>query len=123
MAKSKVAIIRTKPGSVLEDIDRIFDLADGSASLAKNTTTIIKDNISWHYPFPSANTTPWQLEGTIKALKARGFDKISCVQNKTEVTNAFKGEELNCYRPIFQTYGIDVLYNFFETRYGYRITS
>ncbi len=114
MAKSKVAIIRTKPRTVIEDIDKIFDLADGSVSLPKSTTTIIKDNISWHYPFPSANTTPWQLEGTIKALRARGYDKLSCVQNKTEVTNAYKGEELNCYRPIFQTYGIDVLFNFLE---------
>ena len=31
-------------------------------------TTILKDNISWHFPFPAANTTPWQLEGTIQAL-------------------------------------------------------
>ena len=36
-------------------------------------TTILKDNISWHFPFPGANTTPWQLEGTILALRARGL--------------------------------------------------
>jgi uncharacterized protein (DUF362 family) len=114
MKKAKVAIIRTKPRTVLDDIGKLFDLADGSASLNKNATTILKDNISWHYPLPSANTTPWQLEGTILALKKNGFDKISCVQNKTEVTNAYKGEELNCYSPIFQTYNIDVLYNFLE---------
>jgi hypothetical protein len=34
------------------------------------------------------------------------------VQNKTVVTNAFKGEDLNHYVPIFQAYGIPVLYNF-----------
>jgi uncharacterized protein (DUF362 family) len=61
--------------------------------------TILKDNISWHFPFPGANTTPWQLEGTILALRSRGFDDLVCVQNKTVVTDAFKGEDLNGYVP------------------------
>ena len=34
------------------------------------------------------------------------------MQNKTVVTNAFKGEDLNHYVPIFKHYGIPVLYNF-----------
>ena len=59
-----------------------------------------------------ANTTPWQLEGTIRALARRGFTDQVCVQNKTVVTNAFKGEDLNHYVPIFKRYGIPVLYNF-----------
>ena len=61
---------------------------------------------------PGANTTPWQLEGTILALQQAGFDDLVCVQNKTVVTNAFKGEDLNGYVPIFQHYDIPVLYNF-----------
>jgi uncharacterized protein (DUF362 family) len=112
MRKAKVAVLKTKPETVLEDIARIFELGGGPAALNKSLTTILKDNISWHYPFPSANTTPWQLEGTILALKKYGFSRISCVQNKTEVTNAFKGEDLNNYRPIFKAYDIDVLFNF-----------
>ena len=65
--KSKVAIIKTSPKSVLTDYQRLFDLAGGKKALRKDVTTIIKDNISWHYPMPAANTTPWQLEGTILA--------------------------------------------------------
>jgi len=114
MTKAKVAILRTKPSTVLEDTVRLFELADGKQHLQSNTTTILKDNISWHYPFPSANTTPWQLEGTIKALKKNGFNDISCVQNKTEVTKAYKGERLNLYDKVFTAYDIDVLYNFQE---------
>ena len=112
MKRSKVAIIRTKPETVLEDTIRLFELADGAACLQKNTPIILKDNISWHYPFPSANTTPWQLEGTIKALHKHGFNRISCVQNKTEVTKAHKGERLNLYSAVFSHYNIDVLFNF-----------
>jgi uncharacterized protein (DUF362 family) len=114
MTRARVAILRTKPDRVLGDHERLFDLAGGRDALVRGMTTILKDNISWHYPFPSANTTPWQLEGTIRALRGCGFDDLVCVQNKTEVTDAFKGEGLNRYRPIFEAYGIPVLFNFRE---------
>src|SRR5688572_6983405 len=112
MAISKVAIVRTTPETVLADTERLHELAGVSSALAKGATTILKDNISWHFPFPGANTTPWQLEGTIRALRAQGYTDQVCVQNKTVVTNAFKGEDLNHYVPIFKKYDIPVLYNF-----------
>jgi uncharacterized protein (DUF362 family) len=112
MAKSTVAVIKTKPETVLSDIQRLMDLAGMSNALSKSAATILKDNISWHFPFPGANTTPWQMEGTILALKNAGFKETVAVQNKTVVTNAFKGEDLNHYVPIFKKYNIPVLYNF-----------
>src|SRR3954465_11135620 len=110
--KSKVAVIRVTPDTILSDIDRLVDLAGVSNALTTGVPTILKDNISWHFPFPAANTTPWQLEGTIQALARPGFTDQVCVQNKTVVTNAFKGEDLNHYLPIFKRYQIPVLYNF-----------
>jgi uncharacterized protein (DUF362 family) len=112
--QSVVAAVRTRPETVLDDIARLCDLAGMTHALDRKATTILKDNISWHYPFPGANTTPWQLEGAILALKKSGFNDLVCVQNKTVVTNAFKGEDLNRYVPIFDKYGIPVLYNFRE---------
>ena len=115
MGKSKVAVLKCKPETILQDIDRLCELGGMKQALAPSSTTILKDNISWHYPFPAANTTPWQMEGTILALKKAGYADISCVQNKTVVTNAFKGEDLNHYIPLFRKYGIPVLYNFKES--------
>lgn len=112
MTKSTVAVLKTKPETVIQDIERLMHLAKYQEALAKGTKTILKDNISWHFPFPAANTTPWQLEGTILALKNGGYPDQVCVQNKTVVTNAFKGEDLNNYLPIFKKYDIPVLYNF-----------
>jgi uncharacterized protein (DUF362 family) len=109
---SKVAVLRTQPETVLTDYQRLFELAGGKEWLDSTATTILKDNISWHYPMPSANTTPWQLEGTILALHQAGLTDLVCVQNQTVVTNAFKGEDLNGYMPICQHYNIPVLYNF-----------
>ncbi len=110
--RSKVAVLRTQPETVLQDYQRLFELAGGAGTLDPNATTILKENISWHYPMPSANTTPWQLEGTILALRRAGFEKLVCVQNKTVVSNAIKGANLNGYVPVFQHHNVSVLYNF-----------
>ena len=110
--RALVAVVRVTPDTVLSDIDRLVDLGGAAQALTPGCTTILKDNISWHFPFPAANTTPWQLEGTIQALSRRGYADQVCVQNKTVVTNAFKGEDLNHYVPIFRKYGVPVLYNF-----------
>ncbi|MFN0158247.1 MAG: DUF362 domain-containing protein [Bacteroidota bacterium] len=112
MAKSKVAVLKTTPETVLQDYQRLAELAGMDKVLQQGATTILKDNISWHFPFPAANTTPWQMEGTILALQKAGLTDISCVQNKTVVTDAFKGEDLNNYVPIFKKYNIPVLFNF-----------
>jgi uncharacterized protein (DUF362 family) len=109
---SKVAVIHTRPETVLQDYQRLFELAGGGQALKRDTTTILKDNISWHYPMPAANTTPWQLEGSILALRQSGFNDLVCVQNQTVLTNAFKGEDLNGYLPIFKHYEIPAFYNF-----------
>ena len=46
------------------------------------------------------------------ALCDAGFNDLVCVQNKTVVTNAFKGEDLNGYMPICRHYDVPVKYNF-----------
>jgi uncharacterized protein (DUF362 family) len=112
MTRSKVAVLKVQPGHVLADIERLCELAGMPQALNPAAATILKDNISWHYPFPGANTTPWQLEGTVLALKRAGFQELTCVQNETVVTDAFKGEVNNQYLPILKRYDVPVLYNF-----------
>ena len=72
----RVAVVRTSPETVHDDIERLCALGGMSDALQAGATTIVKDNISWHLPYLSANTTPWQLEGTIDALKGAGFDEL-----------------------------------------------
>jgi len=74
--------------------------------------TILKDNISWHNFFPGANTTPWQLEGSILALKQNGFDDLVAVHNRTVVTRAKKGGRENRLDPVYHHYNIPELYNY-----------
>lgn len=100
------------PDRVLADVGRLMDLGGLTRALPQDKTTILKDNISWHLPFLSANTTPWQLEGTIQGLQARRYSEIVAVHNKTVVTDPYKGGRLNRLTPVYRKYGIRELYNF-----------
>jgi uncharacterized protein (DUF362 family) len=110
--RSTVAVVRSSPERVLDDIKALGARAGLKSALKKGCATILKENISWHFPFPGANTTPWQLEGTILALREAGFADLVCVANDTVVTNAFKGERRNRLKGVFERYQIPVLYNF-----------
>ncbi len=112
MTKAKVAVLKTSPESVLADYGRLAEMAGMSEALDRHSATIVKDNISWHFAFPGANTTPWQLEGAIRILREKGFERLIAVQNDTVVTNAYKGERLNRYVDIFKRYKVPALYNF-----------
>jgi len=113
-ADPTVAVLFTKPETVQGDIKKAMTMAGVERALDASRATILKDNISWHFPFPGANTTPWQLEATIQGLHEHGYTNLVAVQNKTVVTDAFKGEDLNKYVPIFKKFEIPVLFNFKE---------
>ncbi len=110
--KSSVAVIKTSPDRVLEDYGRLLDLAGVKETLDFGATTILKDNISWHFPYLSANTTPWQLEGTILSLKKAGLDELVAVHNNTVVTDSEKGEKLNRLIPVYRKYAVQEKNNF-----------
>ncbi|MCP4665734.1 MAG: DUF362 domain-containing protein, partial [Deltaproteobacteria bacterium] len=112
MGKASVAIVKTTPERVLRDIPRLMEMAGVKDAMDRHAGTILKDNISWHYPFLSANTTPWQLEGAILGLKEAGFGDLVAVHNNTVVTDPCKGGRLNKLEPLYRRYGIPEKYNF-----------
>ena len=111
MIKSKVAVIKARPETVLSDYAKLMEMAGIRDSLDSSAVTILKDNISWHFPYLSANTTPWQLEGVTSGLIAAGFNKIVAVHNDTVVTDPNKGEKLNRLIPIYRKFGVEEKFN------------
>lgn len=104
--KSKVAVIKTSPKTVLQDYDKLLQMADYNKVLPKNNPLIVKLNLSWTLYFPSCSTQPWQLEGVLKKLKTDGYKKIIPVENKTVVTEPWQGAKLNKWLPIIGKYGL-----------------
>ena len=112
MAKPRVAVLRTRPESVLDDYGKLCELAEVGSALDRGATTILKDNISWHLMYPGANTTPWQLEGTVLGLRSAGFSDLVDVHNRTVVTIADLGDRYNRFADVFRRHEVPVLYNF-----------
>ncbi|NOZ23151.1 MAG: DUF362 domain-containing protein [Planctomycetes bacterium] len=112
MARPKVAIVKTTPETVLDDIQSAMKMADVEAALPKDKTVILKDNISWHMPFLSANTTPWQLDGVIGSLNAAGYSDLVCVQNRTVVTDPRRGVRAMKLAPVLEKHDVPTKYNF-----------
>ena len=117
--KPTVAILKTAPQTVLEDIPRLMEMAGVRKALAPEAATILKDNISWHLPMLSANTTPWQLEGAIRGLQAAGFSGLVAVHNNTVVTDPVKGVRLNRLEAVYRRYGIPETFNFLRDEMGW----
>jgi uncharacterized protein (DUF362 family) len=115
MTKAKVAILRTRPETVVADYRRLCELAGMKEALDPGARTILKDNITWHNVFPGVNTTPWQLEGTIHGLREAGLGDLVAVHNHTVVTIPEKGEADLKFTPVYKKYDVPVLYNFHET--------
>ncbi len=114
---AKVAILKTSPETVLEDIDKAFELAKIEKEFSKEAPTIIKPNISWHFVYPSSNTTPWQFEGTVLSLQKRGYKDLPVVENNTVVTNPYKGEKLLKFNKVIEKYNLPVYYNFKDLKW------
>lgn len=108
MNRSKVAILRTSPATVLADYHRLMNLAGYQQVLPKDRETALKINISWHFFFPGSSTTPWQLDGVIRTLKRDGYDpaKIYGCHNRTVVIDAHLGERENKHINVVQAHGI-----------------
>jgi uncharacterized protein (DUF362 family) len=108
MTRSKVAVLKTSPQTVLEDFKKSMHLAEYQEYLPKDRDTALKVNITWHYFYPACSTTPWQLEGVIKTLLDDGYDKdlIHACHNRTVVVSAKKGEKANKHLPVVQKYGL-----------------
>lgn len=108
MPVSRVAVLRTSPATVLKDYHELLNLAGYQDVVAKDADTALKVNISWHFFFPASSTTPWQLEGVIRAMKRDGYDPnlIHACHNRTVVIDARFGERENKQVQVTDAHGL-----------------
>jgi len=108
--KGKVAALKTSPGTVLDDIERLMKLAEFESALPKDIQTGLKINISWQTWYPACSSTPWQIEGVIRTLQRSGYTDLVGVHNDTVVVDTADGERNNKHRYVTDKYGIPCLY-------------
>ncbi len=108
MARSTVAVLQTTPATVFRDYHTLLNLAGYQRVVAKDADTALKVNISWHFFFPGSSTTPWQLDGVIRAMKRDGYapERIHACHNRTVVIDAHLGERENKQLHVVQAHGL-----------------
>jgi uncharacterized protein (DUF362 family) len=105
---ARVAVLRTTPRTVFEDYHRLMNLAGYQQVLDRTTDTALKINISWHFFYPASSTTPWQLDGVIRAMCRDGYDPalIHACHNRTVVIDAHLGERENKQLGVVEAHGL-----------------
>jgi uncharacterized protein (DUF362 family) len=108
--KGKVAVIKTSPQTILEDIEKVMLLAGVEDALPKGVQTGMKINISWQTWYPACSTAPWQLEGAIRALRKFGYNDLVGIHNDTVVVDTSVGETNNKHRFVTDQYNVPCEY-------------
>lgn len=112
--KGKVAVLKTQPESVVEDVEQVMKMADFTSALPRGNQTGLKINISWQTWYPACSSTPWQIEGAIKALQNAGYENLVGVHNDTVVVDTRVGEFNNKHRFVTDKYEIPCIYLYEE---------
>jgi len=104
--ESIVSAVKTTPKTVLNDYQKVMELAGYEKHLPKDKELVLKLNLSWSLYYPSCSTEPWQLEGVLKTLQNGGYKNIHAVENRTVVTDVWKGAKGNKWLPVLEQYGL-----------------
>jgi uncharacterized protein (DUF362 family) len=106
--RAGVAVLRTRPETVVADYGRLVRLAGYQQVLPRDGELLLKLNLSWTKYFPACSTQPWQLDGVARALLEDGYrpERIHPVENKTVVTNPRKGVVANKWGPVLERHGL-----------------
>src|SRR5207253_9479243 len=106
--RAKLAVVRTRPDTVLADYARVMDLAGYRDTLSRVRATLIKLNLSWTKYFPSCSSQPWQVDGVVGKMLADGYSRsrLIPIENKTVVTNPREGCRNNRWEPVLDKYGL-----------------
>ncbi len=85
-----------------------MNLAGYQQEIDRCVDTALKINISWHFFYPGSSTTPWQLDGVIRAMKRDGYDpeKLHGCHNRTVVIDAHLGERENKQVDVTDAHGL-----------------
>ena len=105
---ARVAVVRTRPATVVADYARVMDLAGYRDTLRRDSDTLIKLNLSWTKYFPACSSQPWQVDGVVSKMLADGYgrNRLIPIENKTVVTNPREGCRNNRWEPVLQRHGL-----------------
>ena len=110
VGKPTVAVVYTRPETILEDISRAMEMAGVREALPPDIETLLKINISWQHYYPACSSTPWQLDGVIRGLRGAGYDRLTPVHNGTVVVDPREGAVNNKHEAVTEMHGLESVF-------------
>lgn len=103
-----VIVSSTSPKTILSDYQHLFS----HFPKPKNTSTVIKLNLSWTKFYPAVSTPPWHFEAVLQWLLDSGVSpaNIIPVENRTVVTKVEVGAKNHGWIKIAKKYGVKFHY-------------
>jgi len=110
--QGRVAALWTRPETVIEDIQRVMELAGYTQALPAGVNTLLKINISWHHYYPACSTTPWQFDGVTGAMLQAGWQPQQLIpaQNSTVVVDPKVGSVRNHLVSVADKHGLEFVW-------------
>ncbi len=110
--RGRVAAVWTRPETVLDDIQRVMELAGYTQALPAGIDTLLKINISWHHYYPACSTTAWQLDGVTQAMREAGWrpEQLIPAQNATVVVDPKVGSVNNHLVSVADKHGLEFVW-------------
>jgi uncharacterized protein (DUF362 family) len=104
---ASVAVLRTRPETVVADYGRLMRLVKYDQVLPREHDLIVKLNLSWTKYFPACSSQPWQVDGVLNTLVEDGYDRarVHPVENRTVVTDPIAGCRNNKWEPVLRRHG------------------
>src|SRR5438128_1857092 len=111
--RGQVAILRTRPETVLDDYYNLMHLCGYEQNLPQSQATILKINLTWQLWYPAVSTAPWQLDGVIRTLLRDGYsrERLLLSEEGAGVTDAKQGAINNRHKLVQDHYGIADLHS------------
>ena len=110
--RGRVAAVWTRPETVLDDIQRVMELAGYTEALPSGIDTLLKINISWSHYYPACSTTAWQFDGVTQAMLRAGWqpEQLIPAQNATVVVDPKVGSVNNHLVSVAQKHGLEFVW-------------
>ncbi len=112
MNKTRVAVLKTSPETVVSDYGRLMRLVSYTDTIQPVNETALNIDLSWHHFFPGSSATPWQLDGVLNTLIEDGFKSerlYACYGAKSGIST-LKGEVLNRHVPVVERHGVRTIH-------------
>lgn len=103
----KVALLQTQPATILTDVGHVMQAAGYQRALPNDRDTILKLYLASQTWYPTAATTPWQLEGVIRQLQADGYGRLISIQSRREGIESYTAEKNTKQKYVIDKYGVE----------------